>query len=223
MRNFIVSPQPNTDSFRRFFNTDDGGFESVCSYRNIRCEGEAVIALVFPCVNTIICRIQLQWLPGTTKVAYLSGAYISELNMDMLPRDLRFICLTDCSTHKILVNVNLGRLPKNIEELHLFYGFRVGPISIAQVPESLMILQIIQSNIDSVQIDCSSLPDNLNHIFVGVSARDPVANVTRFNEEDKTKIVLQKEAISCVTRSPYKDIVEAVYDSFRRDSWVRKG
>ena len=218
MRNLVVSPQPNTNSFRLLFSTDDETFENVCSYRNIRCEEEAVIALVFPRVNTIIWKLHLQWLPSTTQVAYFSGAHVSQLNMDVFPRDLRFLCLNYCSTYNTLINVNLARLPNNIEELHLFYGFRIGPVSIAQVPQSLRILQIVQSNIDSVQIDCSNLSDNLKHIFVGTNGRDPTKSVTRFNRKDKREGVLQKEAISCLTRSPYKEIVEGVYDSFKRDS-----
>ena len=144
---------------------------SVCGWRGIGCQDARVTSLVFSSLRYNPWEISLRWLPPTIRFLHLTGVQLFDrLEADRLPRDLRYICLTQCpcrlSESLDFQTFDFRRLPQNMEELILMNSWMAGTLLLDELPSSVRIIQIFSNYVKKVVVGKTVAPPDLNRITI---------------------------------------------------------
>ena len=176
-----------------------GGSHDPCSWRGIHCDGGRITRFIMTSGNWRYDNvfIDMDYLPSTIEELHFNRVYYyNGWVTEHLPRNLRYLCAIGC--YNAMDNftsrpMNLDRLPRHLEELHLTSGRLMpssGVLVITNLPPTLILCNIKSGFLHKVLIDSDAIPSGIQMLnFYGNGKRT------------KIKEPFGKALPSCVTQT----------------------
>ena len=143
--------------------------DQPCRWQGVECDGDRIVTIKVDNRDGNRTVMNIRWLPATTK-------FVSLRSVDMyngwtavaLPRDLRFLSLSQCFFSQdglVPAVVNLRDLPSKMEELHLYDGWFGGPVVLKNLPRTMRVLRIAHDYFeDGIFVDFGELPRSIEYV-----------------------------------------------------------
>ena len=175
--NFLLSAE-HQNRFWRYLCADRPRNDNPCTWRGVTCVAEVMTTLVFLSTsNDHVGKhirsakrwtINPNWLPSGLQNIHLGEAnYTEDMQLQRLPRELRYFCAYDLLQAKgQTARLNLRLLPRKLEEFIVLLGRAPATVLIADLPTNMRLLYMRSISLKKAYVDSSSVPKSLENAVI---------------------------------------------------------